>query len=151
LSSPFILDALYERLAAGVNIKLILAENPVGVDEQNYNLWTMANLTYIGAEQAGGSLAYASGKWASATFQFQHCKYAIIDGKTLIISSGNYAQTSCPKPKANGDVDGNRDWWLVVRGSQAGTTPGAEPVLIIIACSGVAAVLVARSRRRIAV
>jgi phosphatidylserine/phosphatidylglycerophosphate/cardiolipin synthase-like enzyme len=151
LSSPFILDALHERLAAGVSIKLLLAENPVSDSEKNYNKWTMANLTSIGAEQSGGNMAYASGKWASTTFQFQHCKYAIIDSKTLIISSGNYAQTSCPKPKTNGDVDGNRDWWIVVRGSKAGTTPGAEPVLIIIACSGVAAVLVARSRRRIAV
>ncbi len=152
LSSPFILEVLEERLAAGVEVRLLLAENPVSSYEQDYNLWTMAYLVYAGALTESGDIKYASGRWASATFDFQHCKYAIVDGKTLIISSGNYAQTSCPKPQADGDVDGNRDWWFVVRGTSSGMsgdTPGAEPILITLFTSCAVIVVVTRARKKL--
>ncbi|MBN2153197.1 MAG: hypothetical protein JW839_17215 [Candidatus Lokiarchaeota archaeon] len=152
LSSPFIIDVLYERLAAGVDVRLLLEKYPVSTSERDYNRWAMANLTTIGASQGSGGTNYASGRWASATFTYQHCKYAIVDGKTLIISSGNYAQTSCPKPQADGDVDGNRDWWFVIRGSSAGLsgdTPGAGPVFIVLCASFAALVVAAHARKKV--
>lgn len=153
LSSPFIIDVLYDRLAAGIQVRLLLEKYPVSTSERDYNRWALANLTTIGAATGSGGTNYASGKWASTTFTYQHCKYAIIDGMTLVISSGNYAQTSCPKPQADGDVDGNRDWWFIVRGSTAtssgtsGDTPGAEPVIVVTCISIAVLVIVARKRR----
>ncbi|MEX2683508.1 MAG: phospholipase D-like domain-containing protein [Candidatus Sigynarchaeota archaeon] len=152
LSSPFIIEVLEDRLAAGVEVRLLLAENPVSPEEQQYNLWTMACLVYAGALTESGEIKYASGRWASATFEYQHCKYAIVDGKTLIISSGNYAQTSCPKPQPDGDVDGNRDWWFIVRGSSSGVsgeTPGAGPVFIILFALCALIGVVARVRKQL--
>jgi len=69
----------------------------------------------------------ASGKLASDTFSFQHCKYAIIDNAVLIISSGNWGMTSCPPEQTDGDVKGNRDWWFVIYGD-GNYVPGGDTV-----------------------
>nr|MDO8115285.1 phospholipase D-like domain-containing protein [Candidatus Sigynarchaeota archaeon] len=135
LSSSFLLDTIGQKVGDGLDVRLMLEKSPVSTDEQNYNRWSMANLTAIGVMKPSGTYYYANGKWASSTFDYQHCKYAIIDGETLIISSGNWAQSSCPKPQADGDVDGNRDWWFVVKGAMIDVeeTPGMDPVLLMLA------------------
>ncbi|MHA1584139.1 MAG: hypothetical protein ACTSWL_02705, partial [Promethearchaeota archaeon] len=83
---------------------------------------TMYNMTYIGQQSSANpsTTLYADGHWASSDFTYQHSKYAILDNKTLILSSGNWAKTSCPTPQDDGDVDGNRDWWIVVYGDNPG-------------------------------
>lgn len=112
LSHPYLLDILVDRISAGVSVRLILEKYPVSSYEKGYNRFSLYNLT---------ELHSAQGKWASSDFDFQHCKYSIIDDDTLILSSGNWARTSCPKPQTDGDIDGNRDWWIVLYGGNPTT------------------------------
>lgn len=111
LSSPYLLEALRDCIAAGLDVRLLLEQNQFSSYEKKYNRHTLYNLTEIGVN--GNS---ALGRWAAAggEFTYQHCKYAIIDNETLIISSGNWSRASCPKPQDDGDVDGNRDWWILI-------------------------------------
>ncbi|MHA1727378.1 MAG: phospholipase D-like domain-containing protein [Promethearchaeota archaeon] len=119
LSSPYILEILLDRIANGVEVRLLLEKYQVGSYERAYNRWAMLNLTEYGIPSiADPGINYtAKGLWADSYFDFQHCKYSIIDNKTLILSSGNWGRSSCPKPQDDGDVDGNRDWWVVIYGS----------------------------------
>jgi hypothetical protein len=117
LSSPYLVETLLERVAGGIDVKLLLEDDQVSSYEKNYTRSTMYNLTVLGR---GGNVA--EGKLASDTFTFQHCKYAIIDNATLIISSGNWGMKSCPPEQADGDVDGNRDWWFIIHGNGTVTT-----------------------------
>lgn len=114
LSSPYLLEVLRDRVAKGLDVRILLEENTTSAWEKKYNRHALYNLSEIGAD---GS--FAQGKWAGAKneFRYQHSKYAIIDNKTLIISSGNWARSSCPKPQDDGDVDGNRDWWIIIYGT----------------------------------
>lgn len=113
LSSPYLLDILHAKISEGIYVRLLLEKYPVSTYERNYNRNALYNLSILGS---GGNVA--GGKWASSTFQFQHCKYAIIDDSVLILSSGNWAKASCPKPQPDGDVDGNRDWWIAISGDE---------------------------------
>ncbi len=122
LSSPYILDILQQKLADGIRVRLLLEEYQVSSWEQKYNRYSLYNLTSLGiASDSNHSIInYAEGKWASSEFRFQHCKYALVDNSTLILSSGNWGRSSLPKPQEDGDVDGNRDWWITIYGD----TPG---------------------------
>ena len=115
LSSPYLVETIRDRIADGVDVKLLLEKNQVSSSERAYNRWSMMNMTVLGVDMGDYNLT-ADGRWASSSFDFQHCKYAVVDGKTLIISSGNWGRSSCPKPQDDDDVDGNRDWWFVVYG-----------------------------------
>jgi phosphatidylserine/phosphatidylglycerophosphate/cardiolipin synthase-like enzyme len=125
LSSPYLLDILAAKLAEGVNIRLLLEQYQVGYYEKAYNRHSMYNLTVLGIPLliTPSINATASGKWADNAFTFQHSKYAIIDNQTLILSSGNWARSSCPKPQPDGDVKGNRDWWFAIYGKDPTDLP----------------------------
>jgi phosphatidylserine/phosphatidylglycerophosphate/cardiolipin synthase-like enzyme len=118
LSSPYLLDIIREKISQGVKVRLLLEYHPVSYYEQNYNEYAMNNLTVQGVPSADNPevINKAQGLWNSVEFTFQHCKYSIIDNETLILSSGNWARSSCPKPQPDGDVDGNRDWWIAIYG-----------------------------------
>ncbi|GAB4308520.1 MAG: hypothetical protein Kow0069_06880 [Promethearchaeota archaeon] len=125
-SSPFVMDAVAERIAHGVKVRLLLGK-PLGSWEMNYNRWTLANFTAIGIPSASGpGNLTAQGRWADPDFDYQHCKYAIVDNDTLVLSSGNWSQNSCPAPDEDGEVYGNRDWWIVVYGSSPSELPGLD-------------------------
>ncbi len=126
-SNPYIMDALADRIAAGVKVRLLLGR-PLGSYELNYNRWSMVNFTIAGipAKSDPSRNLTAQGKWNSADFTYQHCKYAIFDNKTLIISSGNWSPGSCPKPRTDGTVRGNRDWWFIIYGDGIDNAPQEE-------------------------
>ncbi len=120
LSSPYLLEALRDRVSSGLDVRLLLEQNQLSAYERKYNRHTLYNLTEIGV-----SGNFAQGRWAAADseFTYQHSKYAIIDNQTLIISSGNWSKASCPKPQDDGDVDGNRDWWIVINSEESAIAP----------------------------
>ncbi len=121
LSSPYLIDIIKDRMADGVTVKLLLEKSQVGSYEQDYNRDAMYRLTEVGVKsQVNSEQVKAQGLWATQDFSFQHCKYCIIDNSTLILSSGNWGRSSCPKPQDDGDVDGNRDWWIAIYGSNPG-------------------------------
>lgn len=108
MSNPYLLDTLLDALDRGVKIRLILEDGQFNSWERKYNRQTMYELVEQGD---------ADGKWESdSEFTYQHSKYAVIDNKTLIISSGNWSMKSCPPEQPDGDVDGNRDWWVIIYG-----------------------------------
>jgi len=119
LSQPYLLDIIADRIAHGVEVKLLLEKYQVGPYERSYNRGALYNFTQLGIPSAANPSVNltAEGMWADSAFYFQHCKYVIIDDEILILSSGNLSRASCPKPQDDGDVDGNRDWWVVVYGS----------------------------------
>lgn len=127
-SNAYLMAILHAKLAEGVQVRLLLEKNQVSSYERRDNRYVLMNLTQWGVSNATspGQNLTATGKWANPDFDFQHCKYCIVDNQTLILSSGNWAQTSCPKPQADGDVDGNRDWWIAIYGNGFGdpTDPG---------------------------
>ncbi len=119
LSQPYLLDIIADRIAHGVEVKLLLEKYQVGSYERSYNRGALYNFTQLGIPSAANPSINltAEGLWADSSFYFQHCKFAIIDDEILILSSGNWSRSSIPKPQDDGDVDGNRDWWVVVYGS----------------------------------
>ena len=119
LSQPYLLDIIADRIAHGVEVKLLLEKYQVGPYERSYNRGALYNFTQVGIPSAANPSVNlkAEGLWADSAFYFQHCKYVIIDDEILILSSGNLSRASIPKPQDDGDVDGNRDWWVVVYGS----------------------------------
>ncbi|QEE14588.1 phospholipase D-like domain-containing protein [Promethearchaeum syntrophicum] len=119
LSQPYLLDIIADRIAHGIDVKLLLEKYQVGPYERSYNRGALYNFTQLGIPSVANPNVNltAVGKWADTDFYFQHCKYIIIDDEILILSSGNLSRASCPKPQDDGDVDGNRDWWVVVYGS----------------------------------
>ncbi|MHA1147809.1 MAG: phospholipase D-like domain-containing protein [Promethearchaeota archaeon] len=133
LSSPHLLDILANRIDNGVEVRLLLEKNQVSSSERNYNRYTMYNLTVKGINGRK-----AQGLWATEDFDFQHCKYCIIDGEILILSSGNWGRSSCPKPQEDGDVDGNRDWWIVIYGTLEEDLQMWLIILIVIISAGAA-------------
>lgn len=132
LSQPYLLGIMLDRIAAGVKVRLLLENDTVNSYEKAYNRWSLYNLTVLGIPDKDDPSNYntALGLWASEAFDFQHCKYCIIDNDTLIISSGNWARSSCPKPQDDGDVDGNWDWWFAIYGDGSGGP--TEPTITII-------------------
>ena len=143
LSSPYLIDILAERMKKEVKVRLLLEKNQVGSYERAYNRYVMNNLTEIGVS-AGLATHKAEGLWASQDFDFQHSKYAIIDDSILILSSGNWARSSCPKAQDDGDVDGNRDWWIIIYGSDVPTDdlPLFIIIIIIIVVIAVVAIVI---------
>ncbi|MHA1744490.1 MAG: phospholipase D-like domain-containing protein [Promethearchaeota archaeon] len=129
LSSPYLLDILAAKLAEGVELRLLLERYQVGSYERAYNRNAMYNLTVLGIPllTTPATNDTASGRWADNAFTFQHNKYAIIDNQTLILSSGNWGRSSCPKPQPDGDVDGNRDWWFAIYGKDPTDLPTTDP------------------------
>lgn len=151
LSSPYLMETLRDRIADGVDVRLLLEKNQVGSFERAYNRWSMMNMTVLGVDMGSYNLT-ADGRWASTTFDFQHCKYAIIDNETLILSSGNWGRSSCPKPQTDGDVDGNRDWWFVLYGDgnyiPRDTVPWWVVLIVALLGVGIAGVAYVQRKRR---
>ncbi|MHA1716261.1 MAG: phospholipase D-like domain-containing protein, partial [Promethearchaeota archaeon] len=154
LSSPYLIETLNDRLNHGVEVKMLLEKYQVSSTERQYNRYAMYNHTIEND---------AKGLWASSSFTYQHCKYAVIDNKTLIISSGNWGRSSCPKPQDDGDVDGNRDWWFVIYGNAGSSSStnenddlyddqwiiisGFDPVITTCMISVIFAMLIYKSKK----
>ncbi len=92
------LDAATQR---GVtDIKVLLSSNRASGAETYWSRAAAYNLT-----QAGIPV-----RWTSDDFRFTHAKFIIIDGKTTIIQSANWAKTSIPPDPTRG----NREWGVVI-------------------------------------
>jgi len=84
LSQPYLLDKIADRIAHGVEVNLLLEKYQVGSYERSYNRGTLYNFTQLGIPSASNPSVnlFAKGLWADSSFDFQHCKYAIIDNQT---------------------------------------------------------------------
>ncbi len=116
--NPMLGRVLSDRAASGVEVRLLLEGGPVG-GVQDAERWVCQQL-----EQAGGGKSHCwfmdNGQGvadAHARYQNHHAKYAIIDGRRLLIGTENFGPGGMPfDDKSDGTV-GNRGVILLIEGA----------------------------------
>jgi phosphatidylserine/phosphatidylglycerophosphate/cardiolipin synthase-like enzyme len=113
LSSTEITNALVDRIQAGVHVEILEEGQPVG-GMSAASRATQSRL--VRAMQSCSSCrlfemtSKTGPKRAKRRFRFDHAKYAVIDGDTLLIGSENYSPTGNP----NAGTMGNRGWEVLM-------------------------------------
>ncbi|MEM2637128.1 MAG: phospholipase D-like domain-containing protein [Candidatus Korarchaeota archaeon] len=101
ISHPYLLEILNERISHGVTVTCILQLSHVSSSETSYTKYAAWNLSTAGA----------SVYWANETaFRYTHAKFVIIDNKTVIVESANWAKTGIPVNSSYG----NREWGIAI-------------------------------------
>ncbi len=132
-SNPFLLDHLLRRQAAGVKVKALFDGRVFGSPDGSYDedRWTAQQIV------AHGGLAWF---WSDATidhlparYNNHHQKFVVVDGKRVLITSGNFEQTTMPADDKRDGTAGNRDTGVitdapgVVKRAQAIFDTDADP------------------------
>ena len=73
-----ILDLLQDKARASVQVRVILDGGKKDTNQKYFDM-----LVAAGAEV----------KWSDPKFSFFHAKFFIVDGKTVVMSTGNYSKT----------------------------------------------------------
>jgi phosphatidylserine/phosphatidylglycerophosphate/cardiolipin synthase-like enzyme len=107
-TNPFLCDELVGALLRGVSVNIFLEGSPIGgiPDEEKYILNRIANY--------GGNIRFIVNDRENKVYTrytFNHGKYLVIDNKTVIVESCNWARTGIPKDPTYG----NREWGIIVR------------------------------------
>ncbi len=113
LSSPQITEALLERIQAGVLVQIIEEGQPVGGLPAAARGIQSQLAQAMRKSSAKDRLLEMTSKAQAGTkrrFRYDHAKYAVIDGKSLLIGSENYSPTGNPQPGAIG----NRGWEVLI-------------------------------------
>ncbi len=103
LTSPSLSASLLAAVARGVDVRILLEGGPVGgIDERE---WTLVQQLCA----RGGQIRFLADDPANDTiarYRFAHAKYAVVDGRTVVVSSENWGEHGFPEA---GQV-GNRGW-----------------------------------------
>jgi phosphatidylserine/phosphatidylglycerophosphate/cardiolipin synthase-like enzyme len=107
-TSPFLCDELIKALLRNVSVNIFLEGSPIGgiSEEEKHILKRIANY--------GGKIRFIVSepeKDVYARYIFNHGKYLIIDNKSVIIESCNWAKTGVPK----NPTYGNREWGVIIK------------------------------------
>ena len=107
-TDPFLCDMLIDALLRNVSVYIFLEGSPIGgiSDEEKFILYRIVNY--------GGNIRFIVNDAENdvyARYVFNHGKYLIIDNKTVIIESCNWAKTGIPKNPSYG----NREWGIIIR------------------------------------
>jgi uncharacterized repeat protein (TIGR01451 family) len=105
--SKALADAVLERMAAGVQVRLLLEGSPAGgmADAQR---WVCDQI-----HQAGGEVWFMYSGDVHSRYRYQHAKFMLIDGRLALIGSENLNPTGMPSDdKANGTA-GRRGVYLM--------------------------------------
>jgi len=107
-TNPFLCDELVAALRRNISVNIFLEGSPVGgiSNEEKFILNRIA--TY------GGNIRFIVNDQENdvyARYPFNHGKYLIIDNKTVIVESCNWAKTGIPK----NPTYGNREWGVIIR------------------------------------
>jgi len=107
-TSPFLCEELINALLRNVSVNIFLEGSPIGgiTDEEKFILNRIANY--------GGEIRFIENfpdNDIFARYIFNHGKYLVIDNRTVIIESCNWAKTGVPK----NPTYGNREWGIIVR------------------------------------
>ncbi|MFW9961654.1 MAG: phosphatidylserine/phosphatidylglycerophosphate/cardiolipin synthase family protein [Candidatus Thorarchaeota archaeon] len=101
INNPYLLDLIHELhdTKPTLDMKFLIGWNSLGYFEPND--YVANNLTLLGYPV----------KWTSDTeFTYAHQKFVIIDNKTTIVHSGNWAKTSFPED----GMKANREWSIAM-------------------------------------
>jgi phosphatidylserine/phosphatidylglycerophosphate/cardiolipin synthase-like enzyme len=103
VSADYLVDLLRERRDAGVRIRIMYDTTDSRGGEREK------------LEGLGVDLRPAPSSGRRQVFTVCHQKYAVIDGRRLLIESANWATTSLPKAEVVGKFrKGNREWLLSI-------------------------------------
>jgi len=107
-TNPFLCEELINALLRNVSVNILLEGSPVGgiTDEEKFILNKI--------EKYGGTIRFIINDIDSNIYKryvFNHGKYLIIDKKTVIVESCNWAKSGIPKDPSYG----NREWGIVVK------------------------------------
>jgi cardiolipin synthase A/B len=100
--SAALAQVLLERLAAGVEVILLLEGGPVGgvADPQR---WVCQQI-----RAAGGQVWFMAGLSTPARYRFQHSKFLVVDGRLALIGSENLNPTGMPSDDKSNGTAGRR-------------------------------------------
>ena len=107
-TNPFLCDELVEALKRNVSVNIFLEGSPIGGidDREKYILNNIKN--------NGGNIRLLINDEKNKVhvrYVFDHGKYLIIDNKTVIIESCNWAKTGIPIHP----TFGNREWGIIIK------------------------------------
>lgn len=114
LSNENIYALLIELEQRGVDVVLLHSGNPLGVGMSTIAPHMQALI------DAGGEVKFILGAGSSIDrFSFVHCKYAIVDMETVILTSENWTAKNCngsldSDPYDKAENDGNRGWGAIL-------------------------------------
>ncbi|EHQ35263.1 phospholipase D-like domain-containing protein [Methanoplanus limicola] len=97
---------LSERSSAGVDVKVLLEGSPVGgVSDSEY-----AAVNVV--QNSGGEvrMMLTENKGSHAPYRYDHAKYLVSDGESVLVASENFGETGFPQTGCNG----NRGWGIVI-------------------------------------
>jgi phosphatidylserine/phosphatidylglycerophosphate/cardiolipin synthase-like enzyme len=103
ISAPYLLDLLADRVANGVAVRIMYDTHDAGSVER----------AALGRLHAAIREAPSSGR--RSVFSPCHQKFMVIDGKSVVVESANWATSSIPKPAQPGRFkQGNREWFIKI-------------------------------------
>ncbi len=112
-SSPVISKALVDQIKKGITLEILIEGQPFGGKVSPGGLDTLRALrTAMDQSSASNRLFVMTNANTASTrrFAFDHAKYVIADGSTLLIASENFTATGHP----NSGIVGNRGWETVL-------------------------------------
>ena len=95
MKSPEIAEALMAKVREGVSVKILEEGQPVGglsTEARTLNQKIVKVMRSEGTDCAFFEMTSDAG--AERRFRFDHAKYIVIDGKSLLIGSENYSSNS---------------------------------------------------------
>jgi cardiolipin synthase len=110
-TNPFLCDELVDALKRNVSIHVFVEGSPVGgiPDNEKFILNKIAN--YGGSIR---SIVNDKENNVYARYTFDHGKYLVIDNRTVIVESCNWAKTGIPIDPTYG----NREWGIIIRSKE---------------------------------
>jgi phosphatidylserine/phosphatidylglycerophosphate/cardiolipin synthase-like enzyme len=108
-SSEGVAAAIAERIRAGVHVEILREGQTVeGLSAQELDV--QARLAQLMRARGDGRIyVMTATQRADRRYRFDHAKYAVIDGESLLIGSENYTDTGTPKPTQKPRT-ANRGW-----------------------------------------
>ncbi len=108
---PTLVDILKERARAGVDVRLLLEGSPAGglTDDSR---WAAQQLA-----EAGVNVNFMVNDVGIAhdRYPYQHSKFAVVDGQTLLVSTENFKLSSMPADTEDGDTLGRRGYAVIIQ------------------------------------
>jgi phosphatidylserine/phosphatidylglycerophosphate/cardiolipin synthase-like enzyme len=104
---PYLCDAIINALKRNVTVSMFLEGSPIGGISDEERIFLNRVHSY------GGNIRFIQGSTEQdiyARYTFNHAKYVIIDNKTVIVESCNWASTGIPTK----NTYGNREWGIII-------------------------------------
>jgi phosphatidylserine/phosphatidylglycerophosphate/cardiolipin synthase-like enzyme len=111
LTSEWVTSALTGAVARGVEVRVIMEGSPVGGRTYGSDL-RVNELLLSGAKVRYMTMDISKG--IRDRYSYDHAKYMVSDGRTVLISSDNLKDSSFPLPLLKGACSGTRGWVMLL-------------------------------------